>query len=127
MPQLPDFTSYLSLILSVCVVIGGFFAVRNGRRVSLTKFQKGTIEAMQQRLNLLEATQTSLKKINEEQQYQLDMIAAGLKKKGIFFTFDGDMLVLTGPGNQQQQSSNTRRAPRNPKPRIESKDMTDED
>lgn len=83
-----------NVVLGVCVLIGGFLAVRNGKRAELVKFQRETIEALQQRIETLEGKISDFEKENVIQRHIIDTITLALKKRGMVITIDGDMVTI---------------------------------
>ncbi len=86
--------STLNTILLVCILIGGLFAIRSGKRGELLKFQKETIEALQQRIDALEGKVADFEKENVIQRHIIDTITSALKQRGMVITIDGDMVTI---------------------------------
>lgn len=84
----------LNTILILLTVIGGFFAFKTGKRNDLLKFQKDTIDALQQRITTLEAKVTDFEKENVVQRHIIDTITSALKQRNMIITIDGDMVTI---------------------------------
>lgn len=78
----------------ICIIIGGFFAVKNGRQTQLAKFQEGTIGAQNARIKVLEDKISDLEKQNTKQQYIIDTITSGLKQRGLVISVDGELYPI---------------------------------
>lgn len=86
--------SFINTILIMFLTIGGFMAFRNGRRAELTKFQKETIEALQQRIENLEGKIGDVEKENIVQRHVIETITEALKQRGMIITISGDLVSI---------------------------------
>ncbi len=96
----PTFLTNVGVINTVLIMfltVGGFLAFRNGRRAELTKFQRETIEAMQQRIDTIEGKLIDLQTENALQRHIIDTITLALKARGMVVTIDGDMVTINEP------------------------------
>lgn len=96
-----DFPLLLNVVLTAALVIGSFFAFRNGRYTQLAKFEKETNDALQRRIDVLEGKITDLEKQNAVHQHLIDTISSALKQKGIMITIDGDMVTILDKAGRQ--------------------------
>lgn len=108
---------YVEAILAVCMLVGGFFGIKNGRRSSLTKFQEDTIKAQNDRIKILEdkivdmgkehAKQIDeLKRENTKQQHVIDTITSALRKQGTVITVDGELVPVSDkPGIHRKRTT----------------------
>lgn len=102
-----DFMPYVNTVLVVCLTVGGFFAFRNGRQTQLGKFQKDTIDALQDRLNVLENKTNDLEKENVVQRHIIETITSALKQRGLVVTIDGDMVSISDKSGTSQHRKRT--------------------
>lgn len=106
-----DFASLLNpiwIVLMLCVLIGGFFAVRNGRQTSLAKFQEDTNKALKDRIAVLESKIADFEKENVIQRHVMETITSALKQRGMIITVDGDMVTIqdrTGTSTHRKRSA----------------------
>jgi hypothetical protein len=93
--DLLPYLSVLSLVVTIGLVAGGFsYAFRNGRQAQLTKFQKDTNDALQQRIEVLESKIADFEKENIIQRHIIEMITEALRKRGLLITIDGEMITI---------------------------------
>ena len=85
---------YLEAVLVLCILVGGFFGIRNGRQTQLTTFQEKTIQAQNDRIKVLEDKISDLEKQNVKQQYVIDTITSGLKQRGLVISVDGELYPI---------------------------------
>ncbi len=94
----------INAVLAICITVGAFFAVRNGRQNQLNKFQQDTNSALKQRVEVLESKVVDFEKENVIQRHIIETITSALKQKGIVITIDGDMVTI-----QDRSGSSTHR------------------
>lgn len=105
-------SSLINYALVIAGAIGSIFAVRHVKKNALIAFQKETIEAFQQRMDLLEAEMaaqkseiSALRDENALRKFQLDTVTLALKQRGIIVTFAGDLITIS----DQHGTQTTRR------------------
>src|SRR5437879_13370466 len=91
---LSNFLPYLDMVLFICLTIGGFFALRNGRQTQLAKFQEDTNKALKDRIDVLEGQIEDMKTQAIKQQHIIDTITSALRKQGMIVTVDGDLVPI---------------------------------
>ncbi len=90
-----DFLPYLSIVLSVCVIIGGLFAMRQGYSKTTGEIQERVIVALKSEVEILTSRVADLERRNAELNHVQTTIVSALDKKAIKVTIDGDMVTLT--------------------------------
>jgi uncharacterized coiled-coil protein SlyX len=112
-----DFASLLNplwIFLMLAVLVGSFFAVRNGRQTSLTKFQEATNTALNERIKVLENRIIDLEKENIRQEHVIDTITSALRKSGLVISVDGEVYPIL----VEKPESGTRRKRITPTPQV---------
>jgi hypothetical protein len=107
---LAQFSPFDAFML-ICIIVGGFFAVRNGRQTQLAKFQKDTIDAQNDRIKILEDKIADLEKQNTKQQYIIDTITSGLKQRGLVISVDGEMYPIADKPTAHRKRPTAHHAP----------------
>src|SRR5260221_12962905 len=90
---LAQFSRFDAFML-VCLIVGGFFAVRNGRQTQLAKFQEDNNKALKQRIEILEVKAADFEKENVVQRHLIETLISAFKQKGMIVTIDGDMVTI---------------------------------
>lgn len=105
-------SSIINYVIVIGIAIGGVFVVRHSKKNALIAFQKETIEAFQQRMDLLEAEVaeqkgeiSALREENALRKYQIETVTLALKSRGTIITFDGDLVTIS----DQHGTQTTRR------------------
>jgi hypothetical protein len=115
-------SSIINYVIIIAIAIGGIFVVRHSRKNALIAFQKETIEAFQQRMDLLEAEVaeqkgeiSALREENALRKFQLETVTLALKQRGIVVTFDGDLITISDQhGTQTTRRRKTARGSQGP-------------
>jgi cell division protein FtsB len=108
MQAFATFLPWLSIVLALCVTVGGIFAIRNGQQVQLVKFQKDTNDALRDRIEALEGKISDFEKENVIQRHVIDTIVSALKQRGMMVTIDGDMVsIVDNAGTSQHRKRMT--------------------
>jgi hypothetical protein len=106
-----SFLPWLSIVLALCVTVGGIFAIRNGQQTQLVKFQKDTNDALRSRIEALEDKIADFEKENVIQRHIIDTITLALEKEGIVITINGDLVSIenmkTGVSQHRKRSTIT--------------------
>lgn len=102
-----NFLPWLSVVLALCVFIGGIFAIRNGQQTQLVKFQKDTNDALKSRIDVLEAKIADFEKENIVQRHIIDTITSALAQRGMVVTLQGDMVTIQDDTGMSQHRKRT--------------------
>ena len=108
--------SVLSLVLTVCMIVGGFFAFRNGRQTQLAKFQKDTNDALEQRIKAMEGKNSDLEKEVIIQRHLIETITQALEQRGLIITINGDMITIEDKTTGHRSNHRKRLTPHTPSP-----------
>ncbi len=100
------FLPYLDAILAVGLMIGGIFAIRNGRRNALATIQEQTITAQQGQIDVLNLRISELEKTNAKQEFVIETMQAAMKQEGFSVTINGDLVTVASA-----RGSTTRKRP----------------
>lgn len=92
--ELLTFLNIIAVVITVCVVIGGFSGFRNGRQTKLMELQEKTIIALQGRVKTLEDKAIDLERENAVQQHLIDTLISAYKQEGRTVTIDGDLITI---------------------------------
>ncbi len=101
--------SFVQLILLLATAAGGLMAFRSSRRSATIAVQKDTIDALKERVELLEKKQLDLERDNTHLSATIELIQSALRQKGFVVTIDGEMVTVIDPAGQS--SSSMRRRP----------------
>jgi cell division protein FtsB len=86
--------SLLSVVLSVCIIIGGAIALRQGFHLAASEAQGRAINALQSEMEALHSRIAALEQENTRLSQTLTTISVALKQRGIHITIDGDMVSI---------------------------------
>lgn len=114
MESVLNWSSLLNTLLLFALATGVFVAFRNGKRQTVVTIQHETIEALQARVQTLEARQRDLEKENDHLKFVLDTIKEALSKEHIGITIDGDMVTISNSANKVRNT--VRKRPVQPNP-----------
>lgn len=104
------FLPIFSVVISLCVAIGGFAALRSGFFKQSSEIQDQTISALQARTTVLEKqVEDSAKEIARHRQ-QMKTIRIALERRGLHIEIDGDTVTIIdadgGRASTTRSSSN---------------------
>lgn len=86
--------SILNLLMTICLVIGGFIAYRHGFTRTANEVQERVINALQSEIQALHDRIGALEKENTRLNYTITTICTSLKQRGIHVTIDGDIVTI---------------------------------
>lgn len=86
--------SILQVILTLVALIGGAYLIVGQKRSGLVQVQSDTIEAMQKRIDALEAENAQQQKKLDRQEFELKAMRDALKDEGILITIDGERVTI---------------------------------
>jgi coenzyme F420-reducing hydrogenase alpha subunit len=98
----------MEIIITICAVIGGYFAFKKTQRETIIKFQKETIDSMKDRIDLLESRVEDLAKENYSLKQTLETIKEALKQRGMKVTIDGDLVTISDDQGNHSMRRNAR-------------------
>jgi hypothetical protein len=93
----------LSIVVSLCLVIGGFFAFRTGYNKTASEIQEKVIEALKAQNEAQEVQIKTCEKEISRLKRVVATIQYALKRRGLRIEIDGDTITLI-----DDQSRNTR-------------------
>ena len=86
--------SIFSILLTVCGILGGIVAFRNGFARTANEIQERVINALESELAQLRQRLDDLKEENTRLKLTIDTICAALKSRGLAVTVEGDMVSI---------------------------------
>jgi hypothetical protein len=86
--------SITSLILTICSILGGILAFRNGIARTANEVQERVINALEVELDNMRKRLDDLKDENTRLRLIIDTICAALKSRGMIIAIDGDMVSI---------------------------------
>lgn len=84
----------ISLIISICLAIGGVVAFRSGYGQRTSEEQEKTISALQVQIEILEKQNVQQQQRLDHQEFELQAMRDALKDEGIFITIDGEKITI---------------------------------
>jgi uncharacterized protein (UPF0335 family) len=90
--------SLLSLVLSICVIVGGYIAVRQGFSHTAGEAQERAINALESEMDALHSRIEVLEHENTRLEQIITTICAALKQRGMHITIDGTMVSIRNSG-----------------------------
>ena len=94
MTDLASSLSIFSILLTICGILGGIVAFRNGFTRTANDIQERVINALQSELGQLRQRLDDLKEENTRLKQTIDTICAALKSRGLAVTIEGDMVSI---------------------------------
>jgi hypothetical protein len=94
MSELYTFSAIANTVLLICMLFGGFFAFRSGKRQAIVNVQRETIDAQDKRIDAMEGKLHDLEKENDHLKFIIETIQAALQATGIAVTINGDLVTI---------------------------------
>ena len=94
MTDLASSLSIFSILLTICSILGGIVAFRNGFTRTANDIQERVINALESELSQLRQRLDDLKEENTRLKQTIDTICAALKSRGLAVTVEGDMVSI---------------------------------
>ncbi len=101
MSQFYTAASILNASLTICVIIGGYLAMRSGKRRQAGEIQSQVIEALQAELEALQRRVDSLERENTRLTQIMSLIKQALRQRGLAISIDGDLVTISDHGSSQ--------------------------
>lgn len=89
-----EFSSTLNVVLTVCMVVGGIFALRKGIFQTSNNLQQTTIETLQAEVASLRRKMDDMDKERATQDRVIATIRYALKSRGLRIIIQGDYVTL---------------------------------
>ena len=86
--------SLINLLFTLCLMIGGVVAYRQGFTRTANEVQARVINALQSEIQSLHDRIAALEKENTRLSYTLTTMCLALKQRGIHVTIDGDIVSI---------------------------------
>jgi F0F1-type ATP synthase membrane subunit a len=86
--------SIISIMLTICTILGGIWAFHNGAARTATEVQERVINALETELTAMREKMESITKENMRLSHTIATICAALKSRGIVISIDGDMVSI---------------------------------
>lgn len=87
-------SNIVSTLVTLLIVISGFFVMRGSIGKATSEAQQSAIEAMRSELETLRSRTDDLKEENKHQQNIIQTICEALKTKGIAICINGDIVHI---------------------------------
>ncbi len=111
MNEIYNATGILNTILMLCMIIGGYIAIKSGKHQQTGTIQSQAIDALQAELESLQRRIEVLEKENTQLEHLIETIKEAISHKGIEITINGEMVTISdSTGN----SSTVRKTSRKP-------------
>jgi regulator of replication initiation timing len=94
MTNLASTLSIFSILLTICGILGGIVAFRNGFTRTANEIQERVINALEIELEHLRQRLDDLKEENTRLKLTIDTICAALKSRDMAVTIEGDMVSI---------------------------------
>ncbi len=92
--SVPNFLSYLSTVLVVCVTVGGFFALRQGYSKQTNEIQERIITALKTQNEIQAAQIAACEKEIARLKRIVSTIQYALKRRGVRIEIDGEGITF---------------------------------
>jgi cell division protein FtsB len=87
--------SLLSLILTLCAILGGILAWRSGFNSTANAVQERVINALESEIAALRQRLEDVARENTRLDQMIETICLALKKRGLEVAIDGDVITIT--------------------------------
>lgn len=104
MLDLNAFLPTLSIVLSVCLLIGGFIAFRSGYFRQSSEIQEQTIDALKTRLETLEGQAESDARELARLRQLINTIRHALKRRGLHIEIEGEYVTIIDADGQRSST-----------------------
>ena len=94
MTDIASTLSIFSILLTICGILGGIVAFRNGFTRTANEIQERVINALESELAQLRQRLDDLKDENTRLKHTIATICSALKSRGLAVTIDGDMVSI---------------------------------
>jgi hypothetical protein len=114
MAHLTDALSIFSIVLTVCSILGGILAFRNGFARTANEVQDRVINALEAELEQLRQRLDEIKDENTRLKLTIDTICSALKSRGMAVSIEGDMVLIhdhTGNRSSTRIRENAKKKP----------------
>lgn len=101
MQELSSALSILSVVLTLCGLVGGFLAFKSGISRTANEVQERVINALQQEINVLHTRLSDLESENKRLDQVLFTLCEALKKRGLVVSIEGN-IVTVSDGHETQ-------------------------
>jgi len=93
--NLTDALSLLSLVLTLCAILGGILAWRSGFNSTANAVQERVINALDSEISTLRLRLEDIARENTRLNQMIETICLALQKRGLEVTIDGDVITIT--------------------------------
>jgi cell division protein FtsB len=102
MSDLYNAAGVINTVLMLCVIIGGYMAIKSGKHQQAGTIQSQVIDALKAELETLQRRMDTLEKENTRLTQIMSLIKSALRKRGLTISIDGDLVTIDdGKGNSQ--------------------------
>ncbi len=84
----------LNFLITLCLIVGGFVAYRQGFEKTANEVQERVITALQSEIHALQDRVIALEKENVQLNHVLNTVCASLSRRGIQVKVDGDTVSI---------------------------------
>src|SRR5690349_12444733 len=86
--------SLLSLVLTLCTILGGVLAWRSGFNHTANEVQDRVIHALESEISTLHQRLEDVEQENTRLNKRIEIICLALKKRGLDVMIDGDLITI---------------------------------
>lgn len=105
MNELSTATILINTALMVCLIIGGYMAIRSGKHTKSGELQEQAINALKAELEAVQRRIDVVERENTRLHMTINLIKSALVKRGMRVTIDGDMVEITDAHGQSSSYS----------------------
>lgn len=111
-----QFLPVFSIALTLCVIVGGWIAFRQGKGKQASEIQDQTINALKTRVETLEGQVESDAKELTRLRQVLNTVRQALKRRGLHIEIEGDFVTLVDVDSGQTKTTRIQPDPGKIKP-----------
>jgi ABC-type phosphate transport system auxiliary subunit len=104
MNELYNAAGILNTLLMLCMIVGGYIALKSGRQQQAGTIQSQAIDALQAELASLQRRIEVLEKENSRLKQTIDLIKSALSQRGVLISINGDLVTISDSRGSSQSA-----------------------
>ena len=104
MNELYNAAGILNTLLMLCMIVGGYIAIKSGKHQQAGTIQSQAIEALQAELESLQRRIEVLEKENTRLKQTIDLIRSALSQRGVIISINGDLVTISDNRGSSQSA-----------------------
>lgn len=104
MSELYNAAGILNTLLTLCLIVGGYIAIKSGKQQQSGTLQSQAIEALQAELESLQRRIEVLEKENTRLTQTIGLIKSALSQRGMIISISGDLVTISDSRGSSQSA-----------------------